>query len=151
LAFFVGLLLIPVGALFGTLVVALLTLFSAGGPPPPGAFAVLLRIGLGFGAVFATPVCALVLPISYAVLRRRGVLTVRQLALIGGVAGILPIWAFALVEARRTGDLHVADGGVWALSAVAAIAGLAVGAAFAYVMRGLRPGDWARVPLGTSA
>jgi hypothetical protein len=151
LAFVVGLLLIPVGALIGTLLVALLTLFSADGPPPPGAFAVLFRIGLSFGAVFAAPVCAAVLPISYALLRRRSALTMRRLALIGGVAGIPPIWAFALIEARRTGDLHAADGGAWALSAVAAFAGLAVGAAFAYVMRRLRPADWGRASQESSA
>jgi hypothetical protein len=150
-AILVGLFLIPVGALIGTLIVAMPTLFGTGGPPPPDAFIVLFRVGLPFGAIFAAPVCALVLPAYYGLLRRGGTLASMRLALIGGLSGIPPIWAFAVLEARRTGDLHIADGGVWALSAVAVVAGLAVGAAFAYLMCRLRPADWGAQPLGSGA
>lgn len=151
MAILVGLCLIPAGALIGTLVVLLMTLFDTGGLPPAGAVDALFRVGLGFGLVFAAPVCAVVLPLSHALLRRRDALGMPRFAMIGCLSGIVPVWAFALLEAQRTGDLHVADGGVWALSAVAAFAGLAVSLAFAYLMRKLRPLDWTGRSLGADA
>jgi hypothetical protein len=142
MAIVVGLLLVPIGAAIGTSIVGTLMMLGGSGPDPLGDLRFLAFFGMSFGSLFAAPVTAGIIPAAYAVLRRRAALRTIRLGMIGLVAGMLPIWAFAIAEWPRTGNLHITDGGLPFLSAVAAVAGLACALIFALVMRRLRPNDW---------
>lgn len=140
--FLVGVLLTPVAALAGTLVLVLY-LLGSGTSLAMAAAPILLVAGLIEGSFHAAPVAMLALPLTYAVLRRRSALTVWRLVLAGGLAGIVVIPLFAAVlavagEENGTGlskDLAV-------ITALGGFTGAVAGACFAYLTRWLRPAPW---------
>jgi hypothetical protein len=146
--FLVGLLLTPVAALAGTLVLVFY-LLGSGTSAAMAMAPILLMAGLIEGSLHAAPVTMLALPVTYAVLRRRSALKVWRLVLAGLLAGIASILLFAVVLASlgsgpiETGlskDLTFAD--LAAITALSSFAGAVAGACFACLMRWLRPEPW---------
>ena len=138
--FLVGLLLTPVAALAGTLILVLYAL-GGGSSLIMAMLPILLTAGLIEGSVHAAPVTMLALPVTYAILRRRSALKVWRLALAGGVAGILSILLFAVVLAIVGGDQTAAQD-LATITALSSFGGAVAGACFGYVTRWLRPDAW---------
>jgi hypothetical protein len=153
--FLVGLLLAPVAALVGTLVLVLFTLGA--GAVSRAMIPILLMAGLIEGSVHAAPVTMLALPATYAILRRRVALKVWRLALAGGVAGILAIPLFAAVLAIIGGEIemglskNLAFQDLAAITALSAFSGAVAGACFGYLTRWLRPEPWRGVQTSPSS
>lgn len=145
MAFLVGLLLTPVAALAGTLVIVVIG--TIGGAP---SMPLLIMIGLGAGSLLAAPVTVLALPATYALLRRRSSLRVWRLALAGGAAGIVSVLLF---EGARHGGVVDADvvKGAATVAALGCLAGTLAGACFGYVTRWLRPDAWRGAQASPSA
>jgi len=135
-----GFLLIPVGAFIGTAIVFVSILLLDPASVTVKSTYLLWYFGLLFGAIFAAPVTAIILPLAYAVIRRTSGLSATKISAVGLLSGILPVWAFVALE--RQGTFDPTERGVLLMSAVGALSGLVVGMAFAMMMKRWRPTHW---------
>jgi hypothetical protein len=145
----VGLLLTPVGAWIGTalfftgmMVIAFRQ--ALGGHEWLGA----LYIGTFVGSAFGSPVTLVVLPITYAVLRRKRKLTLGRLAAVGAISGFI---AVVFVMSCFWGPQNLfADRGAAALTLGIAADGAATGTICGYlfgrITRALRSEPWDIAP-----
>src|SRR5215212_3800838 len=85
----IGLLLVPVGALIGTVLV-----FTAMVLLPSGGREWLSAVPFGFlvGLIFAAPVTVVMLPLTYALLRRTRSLNLASLTIAGACFGFVSVW-----------------------------------------------------------
>jgi hypothetical protein len=145
----VGLLLTPAGAWIGTVLfftgMMVITFRQPlGGNEWLGA----AYIGTIAGSAFGSPVTLVVLPASYAVLRRKQKLTLGRLAAVGAMSGFISV---VIVMSCFWGPQQlVLDGGAVALLGGVAADGAATGAICGYlfgrITRGLRPEPWGIAP-----
>jgi len=154
LPFLIGLLLTPVGAWIGTvLFFSVMTVFSFREALGPREWGGALLIGTIMGSLFASPVTLLVLPATYAALRRRNTLTLGRLAIAGAVSGLA---AVLIVMSLFWGPQKLyADLGASALAAGlaadGAVTGAICGALLALITRRSRTGTWRSQPSGAPA
>ena len=143
--FVIGILLTPVGALIGTaLFYSIFALALDAGPPNVRESAAIGFVGLVMGTMFATPVTAFVLPVSYLVLRRQSRVSVRRLTAYGAAFGFASVMILVIsILWRDDGKIDSTFWGIAVLLAAdGAVAGAMCGALLAHIMRRLRPADW---------
>jgi len=146
----VGLLLTPIGAWIGTtLFFTSMTMITFRQPLSGHEWLGAVYIGTIVGSAFGSPVTLVVLPASYAVLRRKKKLTLGRLATMGAAAGFISV----IIVMSFLGPQNLfADLGAAALTLGIAADGAATGAICGYlfgrITRGLRPETWAKAGNG---
>jgi hypothetical protein len=144
--FVVGLILTPVGAFVATLAfeIGLSAAYHTLGSRlvSTDMLVVFIAVWLTYALAYTAPVTLIVLPLVYTALRRRSALTTGRIIATGLAAAILLMWAYIVVSEFFSERREFKPELVAGFTAIGALTGLVVGAAFAYIMRWKRPPDW---------
>jgi hypothetical protein len=154
MALLFGILLAPVGALIGSvLLVAVMSLLPAGGRPSGNEWLGVAQFDFVVGLIFAAPVTVVMLPLTYALLQRTRSLSLARLTIAGACFGFASVWAVVLwLWGPNTvlAGLEPVDP-ILLIAVDGALTGAVCGNLLGRLMRRFRGAHWQVQPAGTQA
>ncbi len=143
MTFVVGLILTPAGAFVATLAFAFGTsaAYDALGfwLMSKDMLAVFVAVWLTYALAYTAPVTPIALPLIYTTLQQRSALSTGRVI----AAAVVLMWTYIGISEFLSEKSEFRPALSAGFTLIGALTGLAVGTAFAYIMRWKRPADWA--------